>query len=358
MSQSMALDMQGGEKEQLEEDVEMMRQILDNLVAYSFSQESTMKVFKDNINAANFSKQIKKQQDLKIQFKHVDDSLFAMSLRNPKIGEKITNEIGKVYYNIDKSLESFTENQINRGASNQQFALTSANNLANMLSDVLNSMQMSLSGMSGKSGKGKGKGMQLPDIISKQQSLSEKMKQGQKPGNKPGNNPGEKPGENGKSGKSGKLNGSGESGTKEGINGNDGEGIAKEILDILKEQKQIRDALQKELNNKGLNQQGQNALEQMKQIEKQLINKGFSNDVIQKALNLKYELLKLEKAVQEQNQDNKRQSNTNKSSFNNTAPALPQKLKEYLNSIEILNRESLPLRSNLNNKVQEYFKKP
>jgi hypothetical protein len=31
-----------------------------------------------------FNKNIKIQQDLKQQFKHVDDSLFAMSLRNPK----------------------------------------------------------------------------------------------------------------------------------------------------------------------------------------------------------------------------------------------------------------------------------
>jgi hypothetical protein len=32
-------------------------------------------------------------------------------------------------------------------------------------------------------------------------------------------------------------------------------------------------------------------------------------------------------------------------------------LLDYLNSIEILNRQSLPLRSNFNQKVQEYFNK-
>jgi hypothetical protein len=35
---------------------------------------------------------------------------------------------------------------------------------------------------------------------------------------------------------------------------------------------------------------------------------------------------------------------------------LPDVLIDYLNSIEILNRQSLPLRSNLS-KVQEYFSK-
>ena len=141
-----------------------------------------------------------------------------------------------------------------------------------------------------------------------------------------------------------------------GENRQDGEGDAKAILDILKDQKQLRDALEKELEKNGLGGAGQNVLDQMKQIEKQLVNKGFSNETIQKALNLKYELLKLEKAIQEQNQDTKRQSNSNKQEFNNTANPLPQKLQEYLNSIEILNRQTLPLRSNFNRKVQEYFK--
>jgi hypothetical protein len=376
ISGAMQESMDSGEKEQLEEDIAMLRQITDNLVAFSFSQESLMKNFKaiSSASSASFSKHLRTQQDLKQQFKHVDDSLFALSLRNPKISEQITSEIGKVYYNIDKSIDFFTDNQIERGTSSEQFTLTSANNLANFLSETLNSMQMSLSGMSpGKPKPGQGEGMQLPDIIKKQQGLGEKMKAGQKPGDKPGDKPGEKPGEkpgqgnegkSGKDGKAGKDGKDGKSGQQEqkggnqsdGENGKDGEGNAKQILDILKEQQQLRDALQKALDKNGLGSSGQNALNQMKQIEKQLINKGFSNEAIQKALNLKYELLKLEKAIQEQNQDAKRQSNTNKVNFNNTANPLPKKLQDYLNSIEILNRQTLPLHSNFNRKVQEYFK--
>ena len=97
-------------------------------------------------------------------------------------------------------------------------------------------------------------------------------------------------------------------------------------------------------------------LDQMKQIEKQLLNKGFNNETLQKILNVKYELLKLEKALQQQGEDKKRQSETNKKEFNNQATALPSRLQEYLKSIEILNRQSLPLRSNFNQRVQEYFK--
>ncbi|RZJ67946.1 MAG: hypothetical protein EOO50_03735 [Flavobacterium sp.] len=379
MGQNMMQMMGGGEMEQMEEDVKMLRQILDNLLAFSFSEEDLMNDFKDlKRNAPSFNKNLKLQQDLKQQFKHVDDSLFAMSLRNPKMTENVTTEIGNVHYNIDKSLEAFVEAQVSKGASHQQYTISAANRLADMLSEIMNSMQMEMNmqgsgGGKPKPGQGQGGGMQLPDIIKKQGELGDKMKGGKKPGDKPGE--GEKPGqgeagkqgENGKSGQNGQK-GKGEKGAKgeggggkgngqgEGSEGDDGEGDARAIMEIYKEQRQLREALQNELNKQGLGGSGQSAIDQMKQIEKQLLNKGFNNETMQKILNLKYELLKLEKAVQQQGEEKKRQSETNKKEFNNQTNALPAALQDYLNSIEILNRQSLPLRSNYNQKVQEYFK--
>ena len=203
--------MEGGEMEQLEENVKMLRQILDNLLAFSFSQEDLMKQFKGlKRGSPSFNKDLKTQQNLKQQFKHVDDSLFAMSLRNPKIAEDVTKEIGNVHYNIEKALESFVDSQIPKGLSHQQYTISAANKLANFLSDALNNMQsemqMSGAGKGGKPkpGKEQGAGTQLPDIIKKQEGLGEKMKEGMKKGQKPGD--GKKPGdgEKGKSGKDGK----------------------------------------------------------------------------------------------------------------------------------------------------------
>ena len=371
MSQQMAEQMEAGDKEQMDEDVAMLRQILDNLLAYSFSQEDVMKQFKNlKRGAPSFNKNLKIQQDLKQQFKHVDDSLFAMSLRNPKIAEDITKEIGNVQYNVDKAIENLAEANVPKGNSHQQYAVSSSNKLADMLSDILNSMQMEMSGAGQgkpKPGKGEGQGMQLPDIIKKQEGLGEKMKKGMKKGEKEGEgqegNKGEKEGQGqeGQKGNNGQKGGKGDKGKGQGNQnggeeGQDGEGDAKNVMEIYKEQQQLREALEKELRKQGVGGNGQNALDQMKQIEKQLLNKGFNNETLQKILNVKYELLKLEKAVQQQGEDKKRQSETNKKEFNNQAPALPSKLQEYLNSIEILNRQSLPLRSNFNQKVQEYFK--
>ena len=338
MAQDMAQDMDSGEQEQMEEDVAMLRQILDNLLSFSLTQEDLMYQFKKfKSGSPAFNKNIKIQQDLKQQFKHADDSLFAMSLRNPKFTDDITKEIGNVTYNLDKSLSSFTDAQTAKGLSHQQYTVSSANKLADFLSSILSSMQSQMSGMgSGKPKPGDNDGMQLPDIIKKMDALADKMKEGQKKGSNP------KPGTNGKL-------------SQPGSSGESGEGDAQDIMDIYKEQRQLREALQNELNSKGIGSKGQNALEQMKALEKQLLNKGFKNENLQRVLNIKQELLKLKSALQEQGEDTKRQSETNSKEFNNTANRIPSALLEYLNSKEILNRQSLPLRSNFNTKVQVYF---
>jgi hypothetical protein len=366
MSQKMEQSMDMDAMDQAEEDAAMLRQILDNLLSFSFSEESTMSQFKNiKRNAPSYNKNLKNQQDLRLQFQHVDDSLFALGMRNPKITELINTEVGNVHYNINKAVETLVEGNISKGVYHQQYTVSSSNKLADMLSESLNNMQMEMKGKGskgkGKPKPGKGSGMQLPDIIQKQQGLAEKMKKamekGNKPGDKSGDKPGQKPGEGkeGKDGKGQKPDGKEKGGT-EGEGGDDGEGNAGELLKIYQEQKQLRDALQKELNEKGLGGSGQSALDKMKDVEKQLLNKGFKNDILEKVLNIKQELLKLDKAVQEQGEEERRKADVAKKQFQNTANQLPAAIKNYLNSIEILNRQNLPLQKNYSNKVQQYFK--
>jgi hypothetical protein len=193
MGASMMESMASDSAEQLEEDVAMLRQILDNLLAFSFTQEGLMDNFKTiGRGSPSYNKYLKKQQDLKQQFKHVDDSLFALSLRNPMLTEKVTEEIGNVHYNVDRSLEVFADANVSRGVSFQQYTVAASNRLADLLSDMLNAMQMQMSGSGSGKSKGKPKpgsgsgGGQLPDIIQKQQGLSEKMKEGMQKGEKEG----------------------------------------------------------------------------------------------------------------------------------------------------------------------------
>lgn len=354
MSQKMSESMSSGEMEDNQEDAKVLRQILDNLLSFSFDQEKLMKQFKTVANSkSNVSVLLKNQQDLKTQFKHVDDSLFALSLRQPKLSDLVLKEVEEIHYNLDKSIENLVSTNRGKGISHQQFTLSSANKLADMLSNVQNDMNMSISSSGGagkpKPGQGKG-GKQLADIISKQKGLGDKMKDGMP---KPGQ--GKKPGEGDKPGQGKKPGEKGEGGSQ-GNEGKDGEGDAGKLLEIIKEQQELRESLQNELEKNGMGGNGQNAVKQMKDLEKQLINKGLTQDNINRALQINHELLKLETAMKQQGQDTKRESNTNKKDFLGTNKPLPPALLNYLKSVEILNRQSLPLQPNFNNKVQQYFK--
>ena len=70
MSQKMAQSMQSGEMEQMQEDAKLLRQILDNLLAFSFDEESLIKTTNSSeVRSLQLNKVLKKQQDLKLQFK-------------------------------------------------------------------------------------------------------------------------------------------------------------------------------------------------------------------------------------------------------------------------------------------------
>ena len=156
----------GGGQQRLMEDSAMLRQILDNLVIFSCEQESLMLSFRNvNVQQSAFADLLVNQKNIKSHFEHIDDSLFVLSLRQPKISEKINSEISEVFFNIDKSLNLFADIQISKGLAAQQYSPTASNNLANLLSNILSSMEMELS-----PGQGEGD-MQLPDIIMSQEQL-------------------------------------------------------------------------------------------------------------------------------------------------------------------------------------------
>jgi hypothetical protein len=118
----------------------------------------------------------------------------------------------------------------------------------------------------------------------------------------------------------------------------------------------LRNALQDLLDKNGLRGNGNTLLDAMEKIEQNLINQGLTSKSLEDMTALKHQLLKLEKAVQQQGEDTKRVSNTNNSGrFQVPVPSL-ETIKQYFNTTEILNRQSLPLRQKYKLKVQDYFK--
>ena len=347
MSEQMSQPIMGGGGQQMAEDIDMLRQILDNLVLFSFEQEDVMNKFKGiQVNHNEYAKYLRKQQNLREHFEHIDDSLFALSLRQPMISERINKEITEVFFNIDKSLAQLSENRLYQGVAAQQYTVTSANALASFLSDILDNMENQ---MMPSPGKGQGGDMQLPDIIMSQEELNKQMEEGLKKSDKG------KPNE-GKEGKEGKQNGD-----KKGSLQENGEGSSEELngelFRIYQQQQQLRQALEDKLGKEGNKGLGGNLLKEMEQVEQDLLNKGFTNRTLQRMLELQHQLLKLENATFQQGEDTKRQSKTNQTQFDNTPSKQLLNARQYFNTTEILNRQALPLQPVYKKKVQAYFKK-
>ncbi len=364
------------------EDAEMLRQILDNLITFSFKQEALFENLQEaEVSISGVSGIVKAQKELRSLFEHVDDSLFALSLRRAELSDFVNEQITEVYYNIDKSLESTVENQIYQGASYQQYVLNAGNGLADFLAKLLDNMQQSM-----QSGQGSGQGgadFQLPDIIQGQGELQQQM--GQSGESRQQGQDGEKgeQGDRGDEGEKGKTGDKGENGEKgqgskgnkgqngsegeQGQNGQSGNGSGgelsesqlKEVYEIYKQQQFLRQQLEKQLadmidaNDHELTKR---LLRQMEDFENELLESGITEKTINKVNQIQHQLLKLENAALQQGEKKERQSITNQEGFKGPITTKPELFDNQNQDIEILNRQTLPLRQNYQNKVKLYFK--
>ena len=327
MSQQMQQAAMMQSQEQMQEDTEMLRQILDNLILFSFEQEALLKDFKSiQQNNPRYASRLKEQSNLRENFRHIDDSLFALAMRNPMVNEVITDKITNIEFDIEKAIERLSENEIPQGTSSQQYVVTGANDLANLLDKVMSSMQQMMANPQPGNGKGNME-FQLQDIIEGQKQLMDKMEKGSE--GKP-KKEGEQPGE--------------------------GEGQSGDLYEIYKEQQMLRMQMEKLLEENGL-KPGNKAVEEMMRIEEQLLDKGLDPETLKRMQRLEYELLKFEKAHKLQGTDDKRKSETNRQEYQNSIQDQIDSAKEYFNSTEILNRQILPLRQIYREKVKDYFGK-
>ncbi|MUP45124.1 hypothetical protein E0K83_05130 [Gramella sp. BOM4] len=330
MSQQMQQQSMQQQMQQLKADARTLRQIVDNLIVFSFEQEALLKRFKTiQQNNPQYAAKLKEQSNLRENFRHIDDSLYALALRNPMINEPITDKLTDVEFDIEKALERLSENEIPQGTSSQQYVVTGANDLANLLESILNSMQQMMANPQMGSGQGEQE-FQLPDIIKGQEQLMEQLQEGMEKKQKQGQ--------------------------QEGETNSQGEGENGELYEIYKEQQMLRMQMEQLLKENGIEEGGSPA-DEMKEIEEQLLDKGFDPETVKRMQQLQYELLEFEKARQLQGNSSERKSETNETEYRNQLQNQIDKAKEYFNSTEILNRQILPLRQIYREKVKEYFGK-
>ena len=135
-------------------DEQQLRQLLKNLINSSFDQEKAMQTLKGmSPSDPGYIPLAQNQKSIKDNLKTAEDSLYALSRRIPQIQSTVNQEVAAINSHIDDALSNLGDRRTAEATRNQQFAMTSMNNLALMLSEALDQLQKSKS--KGKSGKGK-----------------------------------------------------------------------------------------------------------------------------------------------------------------------------------------------------------
>ncbi len=303
MAQKLQSSQDGMEAMQNEEDLTMLRQILENLLRISFDQEDQMKRTKTiNKSDPKYLTLIQDQNNLKEDLSSVEDSLYQLGKREIMIKPYILREVSSINSNIDEAVKNLNNRNITTAAVKQQFVMTSVNNLALMLSDIMKQMEKN-SNMSGsKAGSsscnkpgGKGKKMSMKPIRGMQEQLNKEM-EGLK-----------KEMESMKSGqqKSGSM---------------ERKGMSEKLAKLAAEQEEIRNEMSKyvdQLNEEGSkNGEGEmnDIMKKMEETQKDLVNKRIVQETINRQQEILTRMLESEKAEMKRGEEEKRQSNEAKNS--------------------------------------------
>lgn len=351
MAQQMQQMQQQQQQEQAEEDMDQLRSLLQNIVDLSFGQENLM----DEVSAAKpsdpqFYKLNQKQKKLQDDAKMIEDTLLALAKRIPAIQPSVMRETSAINMNMEKAVDEIKEaptpsfdgrNHKQEAVSRQQFAMTSINNLALLLNEILNAMQAQAkkpgkpgSGSCNKPG-GKGEKPSISNMRQMQEALNkqiQKLKEGmEKNGNKPG--------------------------SKQGGQGMGG--MSQELAKLAAQQEALRKELSKMADQINKDGKGGGSLgkiaEKMEETETDLVNKMLSNETLKRQQEILTRLLESEKAEKEREQDEKRQSNEAKNEiFSN-----PNEFLEYnrlkQKETELLKTVPPSLSPFYKTKVNQYF---
>ena len=129
-------------QDKLAEDARALRQILENLLKSSFSQEDLMKETRGiNANDPRYVELVQDQRKIKDDLMMIEDSLVALSKRQIQIQSFVNREIAEINLNLDEALDMMVNRRRFNAASRQQFVMTHINNLALLLNESLQNMQ-------------------------------------------------------------------------------------------------------------------------------------------------------------------------------------------------------------------------
>lgn len=145
LAEQMNGQQKGEQNKKQAENLNDVRQILDNLVNISFSQESLINYTKTTqTNAAYYQDLKKRQLSVRNDFTLVRDSIYALAKREPELGHSVYSKIDEINSSITQSLSFISDNNKSRSAIQQQIILTNVNDLALIFAEIEQNMQQQM----------------------------------------------------------------------------------------------------------------------------------------------------------------------------------------------------------------------
>lgn len=329
LSQKLSKMQTGMEMEMMQANLDQLRNIADNLVKLSFDQEAIINELRTvNQSDPRFLGLSQQQLKLKDNARVIQDSLLSLAERVVQLSSFVTREVGEINRNIDESLNELRDRNRGKALSSQQFAMTSINNLALLLDDVMQQMQMAMSESMGNSkGQQKQQSQGISELQGMQKQLGEQMN---------------------------KLQQSGKQGRE----------LSEELARLAAEQEMIRRQMEKmkeaEDGKPGGGLGGddmEKAIQLMEQNEIDLVNKRLTRQLINRQKQIETRMLEAEKAQREQSQKEEREGEEAKKVARELPPEFEDYIKLKQKEIELLKTVPLDLKPFYKKEVNDYFRR-
>ena len=312
------------------ENIEDLKQILDNLILVSFDQEEILNRF----NSVDFNNPLinelkVNQMNLKKQVVFVKDSLYSLAKRTPEISSVINKEMLGLESSVNSAFDNLETGNLGGSKMFQQYGITAANNLALFLSEALeNIKEQEKNAMPGEGdcdkpgGKGSKPGMK--SLKDSQSSIKEQLQQMI---------------DQMKKGDMGKL--------------------SRSIGQTLAQQEIMQQLIREMLNSGSVGSKASDQLKAIDQLLEQsrrdLINKNVTSELINRQNLILSKLLDAEKSEIERDTEDKRESKT----AIDIKKGNPETYFEYKNKLknenEVIKRDNYKLRSFYDQKYNNFL---
>lgn len=314
------------ESEQDAENLEDLRDILENLIKISFDQEDTRDMLrKIRPNDPQMNNRAQDQRKIRDDMGMLSDSLYALAGRVPDIQKFVTDEVKIIQKSIERGIQYIGDRNLGMAGSDQQMAMTSMNNLANMLSDAMENMmqQMKKKGKPMSSSLCKKPGGKKPNMMQlgqQQKELNQKMQDMMKLGKMDPKQLGRMAAEQ----------------------------------ELIRQQMKEAEEQMKEDGKPGMGNMDK-VKEDMEKTEQELINNVITQETLLRQLKILSRMLDATKSVRERDMEEQRQSKTGSEQQRINPAELDEKQKQELLRYELLRSLEAEYNPAIKILIERYF---